>query len=107
MELHDKEIMQILRQHRDILQKYRVKKIGLFGSYRRGDEKRQSDIDLLVEFNLSNFDKNFTGYYNNYLGLRRTLETIFQKKVDLVTNDMISPYIEPLIQHEIQYLETA
>ena len=107
MILANKEITQVLLQHTDILKKYRVKKIGVFGSYARGDQNLHSDIDLLVEFDLSGFDENFTGYFNNYLGLQRTLGKILKKNVDLVTSDMVSPYIQPLIQHEIRYLETA
>ena len=107
MELSDKKIMKALHEHMDVLKKYRVKKIGLFGSYGRGNQKPQSDIDFLVEFDISSFDENFTGYYHNYLGLSTALGEILRVKVDLVTNDMISPYIKPFMSHEIRYLETA
>jgi predicted nucleotidyltransferase len=44
------EIRTIIRQHRDILaEKYGVAVVGVFGSYVRGEQKGQSDIDLLVE----------------------------------------------------------
>ena len=107
MVLSEKKIMQILHEHVNLLRKYRVKKIGLFGSYVRGEQKLTSDIDLLVEFDPSAFDENFSGYYDNYLGLLSTLGKILNAKVDLITNDMISPYIKPLMSHEIRYLETA
>jgi predicted nucleotidyltransferase len=46
------EIKEIIRIHREELEgRYRVKSIAIFGSYVRGEEKEESDIDLLVEFN--------------------------------------------------------
>ena len=49
-ELTDKEIISLLKKHKDLLKKYKVKRIGLFGSYVRGEQKKRSDIDFLVEF---------------------------------------------------------
>jgi len=44
------EIRTIIKQHRDVLaEKYGVAVVGVFGSYVRGEQKRQSDIDLLVD----------------------------------------------------------
>ncbi len=106
-ELREKEIMRLLREHSDILRKCRVKRIGLFGSYVRGEQKRASDIDFLVEFNLANFDKNYKGYFDNYMKLSSSLEGIFGKKIDLLTIEMISPYIKPYALKEVEYLEAT
>ncbi len=44
------EIREIIRQHRNVLEeKYGVAVVGIFGSYVRGEQGRQSDIDLLAE----------------------------------------------------------
>jgi predicted nucleotidyltransferase len=44
------EIRTIIRQHRDVLaERYGVAVVGVFGSYVRGEQKGQSDIDLLVD----------------------------------------------------------
>ena len=44
------EIKTIIRRHRDVLaEKYGVAVVGVFGSYVRGEQERQSDIDLLVD----------------------------------------------------------
>ena len=44
------EIRTIIWQHRDVLaEKYGVAVVGVFGSYVRGEQKRLSDIDLLVD----------------------------------------------------------
>ncbi len=97
-ELTDKEIMSLLKEHRDILKKYRVKRIGLFGSYVRGEQKRYSDIDFLVEFEEPTFD--------NFMDLVFSLEDLFSKKVELITNGNLSPYIQPYVKKEVRWYET-
>jgi predicted nucleotidyltransferase len=45
------EVKEILTQHKEELkEKYKVKEIGIFGSYVRGEQKKTSDVDILVEF---------------------------------------------------------
>lgn len=83
--LTSKEILDILREHQDTLRKYKVKKIGLFGSYIKGEQKRKSDIDLLVEFDMTAFDENFRGLFDNFMDLSSYLEKLFGKKVDILT----------------------
>lgn len=96
-ELTDKEIMSLLKKHKDLLIKYEVKRIGLFGSYARGEQKRYSDIDFLVEFKEPNFD--------NFMGLVFDLEGLFGKKVELITNGSLSPYIQPYVEREVRWYE--
>ncbi|MBE0425195.1 MAG: nucleotidyltransferase family protein [Nitrospirae bacterium] len=84
-DLTGKEILDILREHRDTLKKYKVKKIGLFGSYVKGDQRKKSDIDLLVEFDMTAFDENFRGLFDNFMDLSSYLENLFGKKVDILT----------------------
>ncbi len=69
--------MTVLRQHQDILKKYKVRRIGLFGSYAKGKQNKRSDIDFLVEFEEPTFD--------NFMGLIKYLEKLFGKKVDILT----------------------
>ena len=79
------EIINLLKGHLDILGKYKVKRIGLFGSYVRGEQKEKSDIDLVVEFDLSAFGQNFEGLFDVFIGLSSYLEELFGKKVDILT----------------------
>lgn len=45
------EIRKILKEHeKELRKKYRIKEIGIFGSYVRGEAKESSDVDILVEF---------------------------------------------------------
>lgn len=106
-ELTEKKIMGLLMEHNAILKKCRVKRIGLFGSYVRGEQKKGSDIDFLVEFDIAAFGKNFNGYFDNYMKLSSSLEGIFGKKIDLLTIEMISPYIKPYALKEVEYLEAT
>jgi len=105
--LTSRQIMEVLRENTQVLKRFRVKKIGLFGSCVRGEQRKKSDIDVLVEFDKSTFDRNLTGYSDNYDGLLEELKQILGGRVDLVTQDMISPFIKPYVEKDIEYLETT
>jgi predicted nucleotidyltransferase len=95
--LSSKDIFKILQRNHSILKKYRVKKIGLFGSYLRDDASKKSDIDLLVDFEEKTFD--------NFIELAFELEKVFNRKIDLLTEEGISPYILPYIKNEVRWYE--
>ncbi len=45
------EIEYTLAEHKeDLMQKYKVKELGIFGSYIRGKQRKRSDLDVLVKF---------------------------------------------------------
>jgi len=88
------DIIEILKKHKDIIQKkYTVKKIGIFGSYAKGTQKKSSDIDILVEHE--------TPTYNNFIDLAFYLEELYGKKIDLITVKGLSPYIFPYVEKEV------
>ena len=95
--LTDGEILKTLKEHSDILRKYKVRRIGLFGSYVRREQRADSDIDFLVEFEEPDFD--------NFMNLIFYLEELFGKKVEVITNGNLSPYIEPYVEKEVQWHE--
>ncbi len=74
-----------------ILKKYGIKRAGIFGSYVRGEEKKNSDIDILIEFN----DSLLT-----LVGIEMELKKALKKKVDLITYKGISPYLKKYIMAE-------
>ncbi len=78
-------------------EKFRVKKIGIFGSYLRGEQKKSSDIDILVEFHEepSLFE---------FIRLERYLKNILKIKVDLVMKNSLKPYIGKHILDEVIYI---
>lgn len=70
------EILEILKEHKSyIVNEFEVDKIGLFGSYAKGNQTQDSDIDIYVEFRHKTFD--------NLAGLWNYLEELYHKKVDL------------------------
>lgn len=89
---------EILKKHEDIIkQKYGVKKIGVFGSFARGEEEKDSDVDILVEF------KNGYEIFDNYMELKFFLEDSFERKVDLVTTEALRPQLKEDILREVNY----
>lgn len=88
-----KELEPLLRE------KFKVKRIGVFGSYLRGEEKKTSDIDILVEFeetaDLSLLDFiNLEGYLSKELGI----------SVDLVEKTALKPRIGKHILEEVVHI---
>ncbi len=77
-------------------QKYKVKEIGIFGSYVRGEQKSKSDVDLLVEFdepsNLTLLD---------FIGLENYLSKVLGVKVDLVEKHALKPRIGKHVLEEV------
>ena len=75
-----------------------VKRAFLFGSYTRGEADMDSDIDILVELD-----------YSEHLGIgfvkiKNQLEKILKKKVDLVSENSVSPHIRPFINKDRQLI---
>lgn len=94
--------LSILRSHCDELRSYGVARIGVFGSVARGEEKPESDIDILVE--IAPEKKT----YDNYLNLADYLEGLFAgRHVDLVTDKAISKYILPYVLEETRQIEVG
>ena len=76
-----RQILALLRKHQDVLVRYGVKRIGLFGSYAKGMQRQRSDVDFIVEFQEPTFE--------NFIGLVEYLEKTFGKKVDILTPEGI------------------
>jgi len=70
------EILNKLSKNKSYIEKnFEVEKIGLFGSYAKGKQTEDSDIDIYVEFKHKTFD--------NLAGLWNYLEELYHKKIDL------------------------
>ena len=87
-------ILKTLRDHDEVLKKYSVKRIGLFGSYARGEQKRGSDIDFLVEFEKPTYD--------NFYDLIVYLEKLFGRKVEVLTPDGVDSIRVPEVAQSIR-----
>ena len=78
-----------------------VSRIGIFGSIVRNEAIKNSDIDILIEFQEGK--KN----YRNLLAVYSFLQDSLNSKVDLVTNEGLSPFIGPAILNEVEYIENT
>lgn len=92
----EKDVKEILKENKEILHdKFKVERIGIFGSYARGDESKGSDVDVLVEF--------YEPVGWEFLDLKEFLEDILGKKVDLVTVKALKPQMRDEILSEVVY----
>ena len=95
-DLTAEKILKKLQKNKIKLQKLGIKKIGLFGSYLRGEQKKDSDIDLLVELNSSKFDF--------YMETKFYLEDLLKKRVDLVEIKALKKGVE-YVKEEAKYVK--
>lgn len=102
MKVQNKEdILLQLRKHRQDLKNFGLEQIGLFGSFVKDEQKTDSDIDLLVEF-----DKR-KKTFRNFIQLVTYVEFLLGRKVEVVTPESLSPYIAPYIKGETEYVKIA
>ncbi len=81
------EIIRILREEMLYLrERYGVRSLGVFGSYVRGEQRRRSDLDLLVEFD-------DTPGLIKFIRLENELSECLGTKVDLVMKDALKPRV--------------
>lgn len=84
-----------LRQHLpDLSIKYSISYPGIFGSYVRGEQKEDSDLDVLVEFSK-------TSDLFEFIGLKQELSDMLGVKVDLVMKNALKPTIGERILEEV------
>jgi Predicted nucleotidyltransferases len=95
----NRDIQAILQEHKNYLaEKFGVIEIAIFGSYARGEQRKDSDVDLIVDF------KKGWKTFDNYMNLKFYLEELFGKKVDLMIKSAINPRIKPFIIEEAIYV---
>src|SRR2546423_6920671 len=95
------KFLEQLEAHEADLRRLGVRSLGLFGSCARSEENTESDVDLLVEFEPEHKT------LSNLVELGDFLETLFGRRVELVTPEGLSPYLAPKILREAQYARFA
>lgn len=86
--------LQLLANHKaELIDRFGVEKLALFGSMARGTAEQGSDVDVLVTF-----DGPATS--RRYFGLQFYLEDLLGRPVDLVTNKALRPELRPYIEQE-------
>ncbi|OGI59782.1 hypothetical protein A2814_00325 [Candidatus Nomurabacteria bacterium RIFCSPHIGHO2_01_FULL_38_19] len=78
-----------------VFDKYPIKYAGVFGSFARGEEKSDSDVDIMID------------YYRPFslldlIGLENNLKDLLQKKVDVVTENGASKYMKPNMLRDLK-----
>jgi len=85
-----------------LIRQHGISKIGLFGSFVRQEQKKGSDIDILIDFQQ---DKES---FDNFMAICDLLDTMFKGyKVEVVTTGGLSPYIGPHILKHVEYVQIA
>jgi predicted nucleotidyltransferase len=89
-------IIEILKKHKsELVDKYGLSQLAIFGSYARRQQRENSDVDILVEFNRP------IGL--EFIDLAEELEQILQIKVDLVSKKGIKKKYFKSIETELAY----
>jgi len=95
------DLLDCLRSHADKISAFGVERLGLFGSFVRGEQDAESDVDFLVTF------KPGQKTFDNFSQLASFLEDLVGRPVEIVTVDALSPYIGPHILKEVEYVDLA
>ncbi|MFQ5629927.1 MAG: nucleotidyltransferase family protein [bacterium] len=91
------EFKAILAQHKKKLQQdFHIKRLGIFGSYSRGEPTEDSDVDILVEFDQP------IGL--DFVELAYQLEDLLKIKVDLVSKKAIKPKMWKYLKDDVIYV---
>ncbi len=93
-----RDIRQILDEHRERLSAdYKVSRLGVFGSFARGEQHDGSDVDIWVEF------REPVGF--EFIHLADSLENLLGLPVDLVASDGVKPNRWRYIQEDLMYVQ--
>ncbi|MDN7025451.1 nucleotidyltransferase family protein [Methanoculleus sp. FWC-SCC1] len=90
-------ILAALADHRARIRNLGIRRIGVFGSFVRGEEREESDIDILIEFEEGRRS------FDTYMDLKFFLEDLFGRKVDLVDRDTVKADLVPYILQSVRY----
>jgi predicted nucleotidyltransferase len=96
--MNSQEILPRLRENESALRARGVSHAALFGSRARGDNRPDSDIDIMVEFDPAAHVTVF-----NYAGLKDYIASLFDGPVDVVNRDGLKPYIRPVATADAIY----
>jgi predicted nucleotidyltransferase len=96
--MNSEEILCRLRENETALRARGVKHAALFGSRARGDNRPDSDIDILIEVD----PHAVIGVYE-YVALKDYIAELFDNPVDVVSRDGLKPYVRPAAMADAVY----
>ena len=92
------QILDFLRQHKqEMNDRFGVTRIGLFGSYARGEAREDSDIDIAVELEGDRL-------FRKFFALELFLKSNLQKDIDLGIESTLKAIVRERVAKEIQYV---
>ena len=86
----------IARNKEELRQKYKISRIGIFGSFSRNEATMESDVDILVEFS--------EPIGLDFVLLAEELELLLGNKVDLVSSKAVKPRLKKYIEEDLIYV---
>ena len=93
-----RDIIQQIQSKASSIKALGAERLGLFGSFARGEQKETSDIDVVVEFRPG------MKTYSNLFDMAELLEKLLQKKVDLLTWEGMAGFVQSEVQKDIEYV---
>jgi len=98
--LNTDEVLEFLRTHRQTLRsEFRIVKLGIIGSFARGEQTEESDIDLLIEFEPDTDD-----LFGKKMKLKDLIKASFHRDVDICREKYTKPYIKSYLLREAIYV---
>lgn len=98
--LNKQDIFKTIQDNKETIKSFGVTQIGLFGSYVRGEQTTESDIDFLVDIEKEKKT------LKNFIDFCDLLESLFKdNKIDIVSKKGLSEFIGPHILKEVNYVE--
>ena len=92
------EAIETLRRSEGALRARGVRHAAMFGSVARGEARRDSDIDVMIEIDP---DAHMTVF--DYVDLKEYIATLFDRPVDVVNREALKPYISPAVSADAVY----
>ncbi len=90
------EVLQKLRENKNKIKEFGVKKIGIFGSFSKDTANEKSDIDIYVEFDLESIT------FDKYLALEEFLKNLLSKDVDIIIKEGLESIRIDYIKEDIK-----
>jgi len=90
------DVVKIIKSKRRMIKRYGVKSLALFGSAARNRMRKNSDVDVLVQFEQPT--------WSNYIGLKFYLQDLLGREVDLVTLNGLKPAMRPSVEKDLMYV---
>jgi uncharacterized protein len=86
--MNSEDVIAVLRRHESALRARGIRHAAVFGSIARGDNRPDSDVDILVEF-----EPGAEGSIYDYMRLKDYIAGLFERPVDVIDRDALKPHL--------------